>query len=54
MHTIFWSDKLKGRDYSEDPGVDIKIILDWIMEKECGNVWTGFSWLRIGTSGGLL
>jgi hypothetical protein len=29
-------------------------ILEWIMEKLDGMVWTGFIWLRIRTSGGLL
>jgi hypothetical protein len=32
---------VKGRDHSEDSGVD-------------GKVWIGFIWLRIGTSGRLL
>jgi hypothetical protein len=31
-----------------------KIILEWIVGKLDGEVWTGFIWLRIGTSGGLL
>jgi hypothetical protein len=54
MHTKFWSEDLKGRDHSEDLGVDGKIILEWISEKYGGKVWTGCIWLRIGTSGGLL
>jgi len=29
-------------------------ILRLFLRKEGVNVWTGFSWLRIGTSGGLL
>jgi hypothetical protein len=29
----------------------VKIILEWILGKYCGNVWTGFIWLRIGTNG---
>jgi hypothetical protein len=33
---------------------DDRIILEWILEKECEKVWTGFIWLRIRTSGGLL
>jgi len=28
MHTKFWLEKLQGRDYSEDPDVDGKIILE--------------------------
>jgi hypothetical protein len=38
----------------EDLGVDGKILLEWILEKYGEKVWTGFMWLRIGTSGGLL
>jgi hypothetical protein len=30
----FWSENLKGRDHSEDLGVDEKIILEWILGKE--------------------
>jgi hypothetical protein len=31
MHTKFWSENKKGRDHSEDLGVDGKIILEWIL-----------------------
>jgi len=44
----------KGRDHSEDLGVDRKVILEWILMKQGGKLWTGFIRLRIGTSGGLL
>jgi hypothetical protein len=37
-----------------DASVDGKIILKWIFRKWDVGVWTGFSWLRIGTSGGHL
>jgi hypothetical protein len=30
------------------------IILEWILEKLGGKVWTVFIWLRIGTSGVVL
>jgi hypothetical protein len=43
--------KLKGRDYSEDLGVEDNIRMDL---RETGWVWTVFIWLRIWTSGGLL
>jgi hypothetical protein len=31
----------KGREHAEDTGVDGKIILEWILEKQGGKVWTG-------------
>jgi hypothetical protein len=37
-----------------DPGVGGKIILRWIFRKWDMGLWTGSSWLRIGTAGGLL
>jgi len=30
------------------------IILEWISKQKVETVWTGFTWLRIGTSGRLL
>jgi hypothetical protein len=52
MHTIFWLENLKGRCRSEDPRIDGRIILEWILGKEGGKLWTGFIWLRIGTTTG--
>jgi hypothetical protein len=40
-----------GRDHSEDVGVDGKIILEWILEKQGGKLWTGFMCFRTGISG---
>jgi len=34
MHTVLWLENLKGRDHSEDLGVDGKIILKWFVRKE--------------------
>jgi hypothetical protein len=28
-----------------------KILLGWILGKECGKLWTGFMWPRIRTGG---
>ena len=50
----FWWGNLRERDYGGDPGVDGRIILRWIFRKWDVGVWTGSSWLRIGTVGGHL
>jgi hypothetical protein len=34
--------------------VDGRLILIWILEKWGWKAWTGFIWLKIETSGGLL
>jgi hypothetical protein len=44
----------KERGHSEDQGVDERMGTEWILGKLSGGVWSGFSWLRIGTGGGLL
>jgi hypothetical protein len=41
-------------DHWRDQGIDGKIILRWIFRKWDAQVWTGLSWLRIGTVGGHL
>ena len=45
--------KPEGRDHLGDPGVDGRIILRWNFRKWDNGVWTGSSWLRIGTGGEL-
>jgi hypothetical protein len=54
MCTTFWLECLKGRDYSEDRGVNVRIILKWILGKYGVRMWTELIWLRIKTDGGLL
>jgi hypothetical protein len=54
MHTKCWSENLKELNHSKDIGVGERIILEWILGKEGGKMWTGFICLMIGTSGGLL
>jgi len=54
-YTGFWWGNLRKRDHLEDPDVDGgRIILRWIFRKLDVGVWTGSSWIRIGTSGGHL
>jgi hypothetical protein len=45
---------LKERDHWEVPGMEGRIILEWIFRKWDVGVWTGFSWLMIETGGGHL
>jgi len=53
-YTGFWWGNLRERDHLGDPGLDERIILRWNLRKWYVGVWTGSSWLRIGTGGGLL
>jgi len=52
MHTIFWMENLKGRDQLQDPSIDGKISLEWILKKQGRKECTGCIWLRMGTGGG--
>jgi hypothetical protein len=45
---------LKGRDHSEDLGVDGRKILKLILGKQGWTVWIEIIWIRIGTVSGLL
>ena len=53
VYRVWWG-SLRERDHLGDPGVDGRIILRWIFRKWDVGVWTGSSWLRIGTGGGHL
>jgi hypothetical protein len=52
--TGFCWGNLRERNHLEDPGVDRRIILRWIVSKWDAGAWTGSVWLRIGTGGGHL
>ena len=53
-YTGFRWGNLRERDHLGDPGVDGRIILRWNFRKCDVELWTGSSWLRIGTGGGHL
>jgi hypothetical protein len=38
-------EKLKRKKHLENPGVDGMIILQWILRKQGGRVWSGCNWL---------
>jgi hypothetical protein len=42
MNAKFWAENLKGKDHWEDLCVDEKIILEWILGRQDGKLWTGF------------
>jgi hypothetical protein len=54
VFTGFWLGGPKGRDHWEDLGVSRKITLRWTLGRYGLMRRTGFGWLRIGSSGGIL
>jgi len=46
--------KPEGKNHLRDPGVNGRIIFRWILRKWDVGLWTGSSWLRIGTGDGHL
>ena len=49
--TGFWWGNLRERDHLGEPGVDGRIILRFILRNWDVGLWTGSSWLTIGTAG---
>jgi hypothetical protein len=43
MHAKYWAESLKGRDHSEDTGVDGSVIFKWISGKEL----EGVDWVHL-------
>jgi hypothetical protein len=43
-YTVFWLQSLKGRDHSEDLGVDGRIILEWILREIR---WEAVDWMHL-------
>jgi hypothetical protein len=54
VYTGFWWGNLRKRDHLRDPDIDGRTILRWLFRKWSVEVWTGSSWLKIGTGGGHL
>jgi len=50
----FHFQNVKGRDHFGDLGKDGKTIFASFSEKQNVRLWSGFIWLRLGTSGELL
>jgi hypothetical protein len=50
----FWWESPKERDLLKDQGVDGRMGSKLTLERLAGGVWSGFTWLRMGTVGGLL
>jgi hypothetical protein len=50
----FWLRHLKEGDLLEEMALCERIILKWGIVNMMGSIWTGFIWLRIGSSGRLL
>jgi hypothetical protein len=53
-HTGFWWGNLRAQGYLEDPGIDGRLILKWIIRKWDGVAYTGLICFRIGIGGGHL
>jgi hypothetical protein len=46
--------KARRKNHLEDQGVDGRMGSKWTLGRLAVMLWSGFTWLRIGTAGGLL
>jgi hypothetical protein len=49
-----WIGKFDGKNYLENLSFDGRIILEWILKKLDGIMWTEVTWKKIGASRWLL
>jgi hypothetical protein len=54
LYRGFWWENMKERGHVEDLGIDGRILLKCMLRKHDAKSCTGFGWLKIYTSGGLL
>jgi len=54
VDTGFWWENLRERDHLDEPDVDGRVILRWVIRKWDVGERTGLIWLRIRTVGGYL
>ena len=47
-------ERSERKNQLKTPYENERIILNWFFKKLDGEMWTGWSWHRIGTGGGLL
>jgi hypothetical protein len=52
--TGFWRENPRERDHLEDQDIDVGMGSKWTLGRLVGGAWSGFTWLRMGTVGGLL
>jgi hypothetical protein len=46
--------KPEGNNHSDDLGVDVRIILEWILAKQDEKLWTACIWFRVRIGGQVL
>jgi hypothetical protein len=53
---VYWVlvGKPEGKYHLEDQGINGRVGSKWTLSRLAGRVWSGFTWLRVGTVGGLL